>query len=91
MATLVAANGSTREVTPAKGSSFTLKELQTMVGGDVQMIDVPDGRKMFLHERGKYEALARNEGATVLVQRWLAFDDYIAGDVVLCSPREAGV
>jgi hypothetical protein len=100
MATLIPADGSVpRYVTPARGegTAFTLQELQTIVGGYIEALrsswlTADDGQPliMFLNEDGKREDLPLNRFATALMRRALQPEDYIVGDVVLCTYAEAG-
>lgn len=90
MATLIPANGPTREDTPANGRTYTLAELQAIVGGYIEALRAPDGRLMFVNEDGKRMHLPRNSAATVLMRPRLLFGDCIVGDAVLCTPLEAG-
>jgi len=89
MATLLPASGAPRTVTPANGRAFTLRELQTFVGGYIQGIGTPDGRLMFLNEDGKQLGLPPNLPATDMVRAWLLPFDIIVGDVILCTRDEA--
>ena len=89
MATLIRASGETLEVTPANGKEFTLAELQRFVGGFIELIPAPGGRLMFLDEDGKRNRKPVNAAATAIVRHWLASDDEIVGDVILCSRAEA--
>ena len=43
MATLIRPNSPTEEVTPVNGKQFTLEEVQRLVGGDVQLLEVTPG------------------------------------------------
>lgn len=88
MATVIPVVGERREVSPAKGKTFKLAELQAVVGGDIQAVAAPDGRTLYLNEHGKHGPLPMNTAATALMRAWLAPDDYIAGDVILCSRAE---
>lgn len=90
MALLIPARQGAREVTPANGRSFTLAELQGIVGGHIEAIPAPDGRILFLNEDGKRLRLPLNSQATVLMAPQLRHDDWIVGDVILCTPLEAG-
>jgi hypothetical protein len=89
MATVIPVVGEAREVSPKKGRVFKLAELRAVVGGDIQAVPAPDGRTLYLNEHGKYQQLPRNTAATTLMRAWLLSDDYIAGDVILCSRKEA--
>lgn len=72
------ANGETKEVQPANGVSFTLKEAQSIVGGLVEVVDLPDGRIMIINEEGKLIGLDRNEAATKLAELPSALDRWRA-------------
>lgn len=88
MATVIPVIGEAREVSPKKGRAFKLAELQAVVGGDIQAVSAPDGRTLYLNEHGKHQQLPMNTAATALMRAWLLPDDYIAGDVILCSRVE---
>jgi len=45
-AVYIKANGETTNVEPKDSKHFTLKELQSYVGGYIEMITLDDGRKM---------------------------------------------
>jgi hypothetical protein len=66
MATIIKADGTTQEVSPANGTNFRLKEVQAIVGGLVQVLDLPDNRIMLINEEGKLDSPDRNEEATKL-------------------------
>jgi hypothetical protein len=90
MAIVMPATGEPREIAPANGREFTLPELQGIVGGYIEGLRTPDGRWVFVNEDGKRLDLPYNQGATLLMISRLQFGDFIVGDVVLCSPTEAG-
>jgi hypothetical protein len=90
MALLMPAQAAAREVVPERGASFTLRELQAFVGGYIEVLRTPDGRWMFLNEDGKRLDLPPNHDATVMVRHLLMPGDVIVGDVILCTPLEAG-
>lgn len=90
MSTIIYADGRVEESSPANGRDYQLSELQAIVGGYIEILRAPDGRWLFLNERGKLEGLPLNEVATQLMAGRLAWDDYIVGDVVLCTGLEAG-
>jgi hypothetical protein len=76
MATLIRPNSPTEEVTPANGKKFTLEEVQRLVGGDVQLLEVTPGiygeikvtarDKMFVVREGKLHGLPFNRVATTI-------------------------
>lgn len=87
MATLIKSDGTTSEVRPASGASFTLAELQGYVGGYIQMISV--GSSLYvLNEEGKLLGLPANMAATHRAHDFLYHGDYLCGDVLICEPVE---
>ena len=65
----------------------SLKEMQTFVGGYIQMVMLGDDRMMILDEEGKMKGKAENVTATDLAHEHNAIfeTDYIAGDVMILS------
>lgn len=88
MATLLPAAGDPRPITPANGSTFTLAELQALVGGYIEGLRTSDGHWVFVNEDGRYLDLPPNRAATLLL--YPRYRDVIVGDAVVCSPVEAG-
>lgn len=92
---LIFPDGTEREVTPANGKKFSLRELQGFVGGIIQYCKAKDGRDMVLNDEGKLCALPINEEATKLYEYgslnpadWaLNTHDFLVG-TVLVSPRK---
>lgn len=85
MATIYKTDGSTEKVNPANGSSFSLKELQTVVGGYVDIIYQLPGdanRIMVVNDEGRLKGLPRNGDASAISGRT------IAGDVLVCLRSE---
>jgi hypothetical protein len=89
MATLIPATGPTQEVQPRERGTFTLVELQTVVGGYIEALRLGTDW-MFLNEDGKRLALPFNPRATAMMRGRIAADDFIVGTVIICSPTEAG-
>jgi hypothetical protein len=91
MATLIPVNGEKQEIFPVDGKSFTLEEMQALVGGYIEFLYLPDGRIMVINEEGKLTNLTYNFNASLYgVQIGIANDDYIVGPALLCSNIEAG-
>jgi hypothetical protein len=86
MATLYRENGTSEEIQPANGSSFTLEEQQTLVGGYIEVTWTRDGRLMVLDEHGKLKGKRMNLPATMLY-RYGAYDP-IVGDVLIGTRLE---
>lgn len=81
------------EVFPENGA-FTLSELQTLVGGMIEVSTFPGGMMMVYNENGKLLKLPVNVDATIQYRLYwadrspLAARDTIVGDAVLCWPGE---
>lgn len=69
-----------------------LRDIQHLVGGDFQVIDLPVGNLTgFLNETGKLTGKRMNARATFATRGSLMQGDYIAGTmVVLGAPDEQG-
>lgn len=53
MATLIKTNGEEIKVQPGNGSDFSLKELQGLVNGYIQVLQIDDKTYMVVDEEGK--------------------------------------
>lgn len=84
MAQLIQPNGDTSEVQP-HGRSFTLQELQELVGGYVVRVRLSDGRCLVVDEDGLPKQLPLNRTATELAQ---LPGDFIVGRAVLLTAQE---
>lgn len=91
MATVIPAEGPVRELQPGRGASFQLEELQAVVGGYIEALYLPEA-VMFLDEDGKAKGRPINPRATALAAAVgkLKPTDCIVGDVIICTPAEAG-
>jgi hypothetical protein len=80
-------NGIMESVTPANGVNWSLKELQTMVGGYIQICETNDGRYMVINEHGKVTrpSLPLN----IMATRIYLFGEYdpIVGPAVVVDNR----
>jgi hypothetical protein len=90
MALLVLPSGESREIKPAQGNAFSVDELQQLIGGWIEPIQLPDSRFMGVNEEGKSLNLPYNQQATELARPMLRSDDYIAGVAVVITKAEAG-
>ena len=90
-AKLIKTDGNEIEVTPKDGKQFKLEELQGFVGGYIQMVQLPDGRELYMNEDGKYQkGLTYNSKATALAREaGIAWDDDVVGDCVLTGPNSS--
>lgn len=51
---------------PANGKTWTLDEVQGLVGGYVELIGLPEGLSMLVDEDGRMKGLPLNQGASLL-------------------------
>jgi hypothetical protein len=90
MALLMLPSGESREIKPAQGNAFSVDELQQLIGGWIEPIQLSDGRFMCVNEEGKSLNLPYNQQATELAHPILRPNDYIAGVAVVMTRTEAG-
>lgn len=83
---IIRPGGLVEKVYPA-GEFFTLKEMQDLVGGLIQMIRIPGNRTIVLNEEGKLLGLDFNLTATSLYKRYLFEGDYLVGNVMVIDNK----
>lgn len=88
MAKIYKANGEVLDIEPKNGRDFQLEELQAIVGGLIQIIEISDTEIMVINEEGKLENLPLNEQATAIYQKQVYEGDFIVGDVLICKDEE---
>lgn len=76
MAIFYPVEGEPREVKPADGKSFTLKEMQTLVEGRIDILPLPSGLYIVVNDEGKLEGLEKNENATKLWMKEYPIEEY---------------
>lgn len=77
---LISSSGSTTDLN--RTSPFSLKELQDLVGGYIEMVPLDDGL-LVVDEDGKLREKPINVGASRLLRA--GYSDWVAGDAVWCS------
>lgn len=82
-------SGVKRGISPVNGKDFQLNELQSIVGGYIQIIELNDGFIMVMNEEGKILGLEFNYFATNLACMFNAIrpGDYIVGKVLICKAK----
>ena len=91
MATLYHTNGLEEKVDPKNGKTFGLKELQVMVGGFIEIVQLLDTNEILvINEEGKQSGLPPNIKATLRAEEVLGYFDIIVGPALLCSYNEEG-
>lgn len=73
------------QLTPPNGSHWELEELQTLVGGYIEVVSTIDGRFLVLDDLSKIKNKPVNMAATRLYV--YGREDVIAGDAVLVDTR----
>lgn len=88
MAVLYPVNGESRTVTPKKGTTFTLDELQGYVEGFIEMVRLTGGRTLWVNEEGKLRNLPVNVKATQIFCFTPGRSDRIVGPALVTEPGE---
>lgn len=88
MAQILRTDGRWENVQPANGTDFSLKEVQAIVGGYVELVQLWDGRIMLINEEGKLDGLPLNVEATRLFLVERDGYDVIVGDALICESHE---
>lgn len=73
------------DYTPKNGKTFELDEMQGIVGGYIEIINLKDGRMMIVDEEGKLNNKAVNIPATNILRRDHYTTDYIVGTAIVCD------
>lgn len=82
-------DGSKHVITPQVGTKFNLEELQELVGGYIQVINLNEEQCMVVNENGKLYHLEMNAEASVIAHACHAIfpTDFIVGDAVLLQNK----
>ena len=88
MATLYRTDGTKSRVKPSNGTDFSLEELQSFVGGYIEIAIIDDQHMMVFNEEGKLLRLEPNFMATVLFRKAFGGNDMIVGNALVCKEGE---
>lgn len=91
MATLYRTTGFQHEVRPLNGRAFSLEELQTLIGGYIQIVSANEpGKYIVCDEEGKLKSKPVNVVASTL---WVGrtHGDPLVGEVLLVTADEIGM
>jgi hypothetical protein len=88
MATIIYTTGATSEVEPKNKKHFSLEEMQTIVGGLIQLIYLDNNKIMVINEEGKLIDLPINVDATEMAFGDMPWDDLIVGNVLVCNNKQ---
>jgi hypothetical protein len=90
MAYLIHPDNREETVKPKNGKRFSLKEVQALIGGYVQVIDCCDGSLLYVDEEGLPKGLQTNVSASNLLQKKSVRTTLpLVGKVLVCSKGEA--
>lgn len=82
-AQIIKTTGEVWEIEPKNKTDFSLEELQEIVGGYIEIVQLGNRKVMVANEDGVYLELPLNRKASNIYQRNL-----IVGDVVICSSNQ---
>lgn len=86
MAQIIRTDGTRREICPANGTDFTLEEMQSIVGGYIELVELDGNTTMAVNEEGKLIPLSLNlEASRIFRAHHPASKDFIVGDVLVCN------
>ena len=88
MAKIYKTNGEVIDIEPKNGKDFKYKELNEIVGGYIELVNLPSDRFMVVNEEGKLMGLPINEKATTIFQTELGPYDVIVGDCLICKTSQ---
>lgn len=88
MAKIIDVKGKVTEVSPENGADFSLRELQKIVGGYIEVLNLYGGELMVVNEEGKLKGLGINEKATVYLYHFSDYDDIVVGNVLICDSNQ---
>lgn len=79
-----------RKGTPAKpkGKKFTLSELQNLVDGPIELINLSSKLTIVVNEEGKLRGLPVNRVATAIMQNARKCSDFIVGNALVVDSTE---
>lgn len=82
MAKIIKANGTIIDVKPKNGRDFSLKELQSIVGGYIEIVHLKDGNIFVVNDEGAINGFCMNLEASKM------YGGHLFGDVLYCKSRE---
>lgn len=89
MAEIIWTDGARKTVAPiSEEEGFELKYLQDLVGGFVEVVNLPDSKIMIIDEEGKLKGREVNEAATEIYRKATGSTDTIVGTVLICESSQ---
>lgn len=84
MGQIITVSGEIKAIKPKNGKAFTLKEMQDVVEGYIEVTQTVEGKNMVVNEEGKLIGLPYNAKATSIHK----YNDPIVGNVLVCDEGE---
>jgi hypothetical protein len=88
MAVVIKTDGTKDALQPKNNKVFTLEELKSVVGGYIEIVQLTEDYLMVINEEGKLLDLPINVVATRVYRASRNTDDFIVGNVLICSNKE---
>ena len=89
MAKIIKTDGTCLPVQPSNGTDFSLKEMQAIVGGYIELVELNDTNTIVLNEEGKLNGLPLNIEATRVFRSYYpGSNDFIVGNVLICKTEQ---
>lgn len=81
---IIKTDGTKIKIAP-DAKTYTLEEMQEIVGGYIEFVWLSPFYLMVVNEDGKLNGLQLNESATDLLRLYKDTTDFIVGDVLVCE------
>lgn len=88
MAIVIKTDGTKDALQPKNNKVFTLEELKSVVGGYIEIVPLTEDYLMVINEEGKLLDLPINVVATRVYRASRNTEDFIVGNVLICSNKE---
>ena len=82
---LITPRGEIQEAVPKRGAAFTVTELQDMVGGYIEVMDVNGGVLVYDSDGAIKEKLYNEKATKLILDSKPEWDDFVAGNAVFCK------
>lgn len=93
MAQIIRTDGRIIAVSPLNGKDYQLEELQKIVGGYIEIVDLGKGKIMVINAEGKFTCRPNIKATKVFKDAMsdlygIGTQDYIAGNALICESKE---
>lgn len=90
MAVVIKTDGTMDALYPKNNKVFTLEEQKSVVGGYIEIVQLTEDYLMVINEEGRLLNLPINVIATRVYRASRNTEDFIVGNVLICSNKEIG-